>query len=170
MSIRTLFLVFISFAIFCLCCQPPAQEIKISPLSAEDIAAIKALGPAMDQTALAGDWDALFTLMTEDVMLIMPNMAAIQGRDVCKSWVESMGMTITEHRIEFVEIDGCGGLAFARGSYAETVIYEGFEEPNEDVGKILTIVRKQSDGSWKIAIWMVNSELPPPEENADPDL
>jgi len=138
-------------------CQPPDPEMI--PLSEDDLAAIRSLGPAMDQSALACDWDALLALMTADVRWIGPNMPALQGQAICKSWLESAGMTITEHKIEFVEIDGCGEIAYARGPYKETVEVENVEEPITDAGEVLAIVRKQPDGSWLIAIWMWNSEL-----------
>jgi len=134
-----------------------------SPLSEKDVEAIKSLGPSMDQTALACDWDALLALMTDDVLWIGPNIPEIQGQASCKSWLESVGMTITEHKVEFLDIDGCGDLAYARGPFTESVTVEGVEGPIEDAGNVLAIVRKQSDGSWLIAIWMWNSKLPLPE-------
>ncbi len=45
-----------------------AEEPGVKPLSDEDVAAIKALGPALDEAALAGDWDAVVALLTEDGM------------------------------------------------------------------------------------------------------
>ena len=36
------------------------------PLTEEDIAAIKSVGPALDEAALAGDWDAFLDLFAED--------------------------------------------------------------------------------------------------------
>jgi len=68
----------------------------IGSLSEEDIATIKSLGPSMDQSALAGDWEALLALMTDDVVWIGPNLPEISGKSSCKTWLESVGMTITE--------------------------------------------------------------------------
>lgn len=161
MFIRNALLVLAAIVLTNMACQPPAQEI--SPLTEQDVAAIKSLGPSIDRTALAGDWDALLALMTEDVLWIGPNSPVIQGRAACKALVESIGMTVTEHKVEFLEINGCGDIAYARGTYAETITVKGVAGPIEDAGNVLAIVRKQSDESWLIAIWMWNSDLPLPE-------
>ena len=140
-----------------------AEEAGVIPLSAEDVAAIKALGPALDEAALAKDWKTLVALFTEDVVLMGPNEPSIQGNSAMMEMVESLTITHTEHKIDLVEVDGYGDIAYARGTYAETYSVEGVEEPIKDEGKILTILRKQSDGSWLFAIWMSNSDLPLPE-------
>lgn len=165
MFIRNALLVLAAIALIGTACQPPSQEI--SPLTEADVAAIKSLGPSIDRTALEGDWDALFALMTEDVLWIVPNSPVIQGRAACKAWVESLGLTITEHKIEFLEIDGYGDIAYARGTYTETITVNGNAEPIEDAGNVLAIVRKQSDGSWLIAIWIGNSDRPLPEQGSE---
>lgn len=73
-----------------------------------------------------------------------------------------MGLTITEHKVELLEVDGCGDIAYARGPAKEAFTVEGVEGVMEDLSTVLAIVRKQTDGSWLIAIWMWNSELPLP--------
>jgi len=135
----------------------------VAALSDEDVAAIKALGPALDEAALAGDWDAVVALFTEDGEWMGPNGPTIQGHSAMTEWIESTVMTVTEHKIEFVEVDGYGDMAYAKGTYVETYSVESVEEPIKDEGKVLTILRKQSDGSWLFAIWMWNSDLPLPE-------
>ena len=137
-----------------------AEEIGVKSLSDEDVAAIKALGPALDEAALAGDWNALVALFSEDAVLMSPNAPTNHGRSSLLEMIESLGLTVTEHKIEFVGVDGYGDIAYARGTYAETY---SVEEPINDEGKILTILRKQSNGSWLFAIWMTNSDLPLPE-------
>jgi uncharacterized protein (TIGR02246 family) len=140
-----------------------AEEPGVAPLSDEDVAAIKALGPAMDKAALAGDWDAAVALFTEDVVMMGPNSPIIQGRSTLLEMTKSSGMTVTEHVLELVEVDGYGDIAYGRGNWVEAFSIEGVEEPVKDEGKVLGILRKQPDGSWLIAIWMWNSDLPLPE-------
>ena len=132
-------------------------------LSDEDIAAIKSLCPALDKAALAGDWDAVVGLFTEDALLMQPNGPAVQGRSPFKSWIESFDLTITEHAIELIEIDGYGDVAYGQATYVEAMILGGGSEPIREVGKILFIFRRQPDGSWLIAVEMWNSDLPSPE-------
>ncbi|MFC2141941.1 YybH family protein [Acidobacteriota bacterium] len=140
-----------------------AEEPGVKPLSDEDIAAIKAIGPAMDKAALAGDFDAALALFTEDVLVMGPNSPTFQGRSTWLEMVNSLGMTVTEHVLEFVEVDGYGDIAYARGNWVEAYSIEGVEEPQKDEGKALGILRKQPDGSWLIAVWAWSSDLPLPE-------
>jgi ketosteroid isomerase-like protein len=151
------------FAFGCQKAEEMPEEPGVNPLSDEDVAAIKAMGPALDEAALAGDWNALVALFTEDALLMSPNAPTDQGRSSLLEMIESLGLTIAEHKIEFVEVDGYGDIAYARGNYAEQYNVQGVDEPIVDEGKILTILKKHPDGSWLFAIWMTNSDLPIPE-------
>ncbi len=140
-----------------------AEKVTVAPLSVEDVAAIKAIGPALDKADLALDWSALVELMTEDVLFMNPNSPAIQGRAVVKELYESLGFTaVIEHRHVLHEIDGYGDIAYARGTYEVEFSLEGVDEPLKDKGKTLLILRKQSDGSWLIAIFSYSTDLPYP--------
>jgi len=138
------------------------EEIGVKTISDEDVAAIKAIGPALDQAALSGDYIAISGLFTEDVMLMGPNSPTIQGRSALMKLLESSSMTITEHKVKFVEVVGYGNLAYAICTWKETFAFEG-EEPIKEEGKILGIFRKQPNGSWLIAKWSWNSDLPLPD-------
>jgi uncharacterized protein (TIGR02246 family) len=140
-----------------------AEEPGVAPLSDEDIAAIKAWGPALDKAALAGDWGAVVALFTEDGMWMGPNGPIIQGHSAMMELIESLGMTVTEHKVDFVEVDGYGDIAYARCNYVENYSVEGVEKPIKEEGKALGILRKQPDDSWLMAIWMWSSNLPLPE-------
>jgi len=140
-----------------------AEEPGVKALSDEDVAAIKALGPALDEAALAGDWDAVNVLFTEDVVMMGPNSPIIQGRSALIEMMKSLGMTVTEHVVELVEVDGYGDIAYGRATWKETFSIEGVDEPIKEEGKILGIFRKQPDSSWLIAVWMWNSDVPLPE-------
>ena len=74
--------------------------------------------------------------------------------------IESLGLTFTEHKVEFVEVDGCGDIAYGRALWAQTMRIKGVAEPIREEGKILAIFRKQPDGSWLMAVEMWNSDLP----------
>ena len=135
-----------------------AQEIE---LTEEDVAAIKSIGPAIDQAALEGDWDAVAALFTDDAVILQPNGPAYPVSELT-GMIESTGMTVMEHSLEFVDVDGHSDIAFGRAIYSERFTVEGAAEPIEDSGKILSVLRKQPDGSWLISLWMWNSDLPLP--------
>lgn len=140
-----------------------AEEVGVAPLSDADIAAIKALGPAIDEAGLAGNWDAFSEMFAEDMVMMPPNMPAIKGRSAWMAWIDSMGVKMIESSYEFHEIAGYGDMAYATATYTETFSTAGVEEPIHDEGKILTILRKQPDGSWLFSRWMWASNLPLPE-------
>jgi uncharacterized protein (TIGR02246 family) len=161
MVLPLVFLLCLTFG--CQQAEEVAEEVGVSPLSAEDVAAIKAIGPALDKAALAGDWDAIDTLFTEDVVMMGPNSPIIQGRTTLLEVMKSSGMTVTEHVVEIIDVDGYGDIAYGRATWKETFSIEGVAEPVREEGKILGIFRKQADGSWLIAVWMWSSDLPLPE-------
>ena len=138
-----------------------AEEVGVKALSDEDIAAIKAIGPALDKASLALDIDALLELWTEDTLLMNPNEPIIQGRaGVVKYYKAFETVTMKEHKHELLEVDGYGDIAYARGAYKVVYVMEGIDEPVEDKGKTLLILRKQSNSSWLIALFSWSSDLP----------
>ncbi len=155
--------ILLCFAFGCQHGEKAAKEVGVKALSDEDVAAIKALGPALDKAALAGDWDAVGSLFTEDVVMMGPNSPIIQGRSTLLEVMKSSGMTVTEHVVELVEVDGYGDIAYGRATWKEAFSIEGVPEPIKEEGKILGIFRKQPDNSWLIGAWMWNSDLPLPE-------
>ena len=141
-----------------------AEEVGVKPLSDEDVAAIKALGPALDEANLAGDFDAVVGMMTENVLLMNPNEQIIQGRSKTLEWFNAFKpATFTEHKHELLEVDGYGDIAYARGAYKNAFVFERIDEPIRGEGKTLLILRKQTEGSWLISRFCWNSDLPLPK-------
>jgi ketosteroid isomerase-like protein len=138
-------------------CQP-----GLISLSEEDVAAIRAFGPAIDEVAPSGNWSAFPELFTEDGILMPANGSTYEVRSEFMTIIESIGMTMREHTIEFVEVDGRGDIAYGRATYSETYEVAGVSEPISDTGKVLAIFRKQPDGSWLISTWIFNTDLPLP--------
>lgn len=135
-------------------CAPPTESF-----SEADEAAIRALVAPFDEAVLAGDWAAFVVMFTEDAVLMPPNAPVLPMKDFL-AWIEPMGYTALEHRIEFLDIDGRGDLAYARGTYAERFTVAGVADPIEDSGKVLGVLRKQADGNWLVSVWASSSDLP----------
>jgi len=159
---RRLALVAISCSLLCIACQPG----QLGSLSEEDIAAIRNTAAAYHEAAVAKDWDAVATYYTTDAVIMPPNQPAVQGRDGIKEWYASFP-PVTEVELPIIEIDGRGDLAYARGTYTLTIVMEGVTEPLTDSGKNLAIWRKQTDGSWRIAVDTFNSDLPLPSMGSE---
>jgi ketosteroid isomerase-like protein len=142
--------------------QETSDNATVTSLSNEDIAAIKALGPALDKAAVSGDWNALTALFTEDAMLMGPNSPTVKGRANLMDSLESSGMTVSKHKVEYTEVDGYGDIAYGVCSWTEKSSVEG-ADPIEENGKILGILRRQSNGTWRIARWSWNSDFAAPD-------
>ncbi len=158
MSARSMLLAVLVLVVASTACQPPVQQA--GRLSDEDVAAIGATLEALVQAGLAGDWESFFAVLTEDVVFMWSNSPAVEGLEVIKAlpWVLAI-----EWEISTVEIDGRGDLAFARGTQSLLLDFEGAVKWEES---FLHIWRKQPDGSWRIARWIGNSDLPLPQQDS----
>ncbi len=136
-------------------CQP-----RSGALSDTDTAAIKSVAATLDSAALAHDWDAVFALFTEDAVSMTQGYPTSEGRAAIRAAVDSfmVGVTVTAHTIEFHEIAGSGDIAYARGTYNEAYVVDGSDQPIEVNGRLLTILRRQLEGSWLIAVWIPISD------------
>jgi uncharacterized protein (TIGR02246 family) len=133
----------------------------MNKLLVEDIAAIKAIGPAIDKATLEWDIEALLDVWTEDTLLMNQNAPIVKGREgVAAYYKAAESATYTDHKHELLEVDGYGDIAYARGAYRVAFIAEGATEPTQLEGKTLLILRKQSDGRWRISRFCWNSDLP----------
>jgi len=137
-------------------CQPGA-----GPLSEDDVAAIRSLLATYEQAALSGDWDTWAGIWTEEAVYMAPNVPAIHGREAIR--VGLAGPAPQEFTATIDEIDGRADLAFVRGTFALTMLFEGEVEPVKEAGKWLWILRQQPDGSWLVAVECYNSDLPVPQ-------
>ena len=135
-------------------CQRPAG------LSEADRTAIRQLGETDMKMKNAKDWMGDLTLYTQDAIVLPPNQAAVQGKAAIQACKEAFP-PFSNFQEQSLEIEGQGDLAYDRGTYSMTVTPPG-AAPIEDRGKYLTILRKQADGSWKVARFMFNSDRPLP--------
>ena len=95
-------------------------------------------------------------MCTSDVVFMPPDGPAVKGKDI-QPWLDAFPV-IKEMwwNIEF--IDGGGEAAALRGEVRETLEIEGAEQKFE--GKYTDVVRKGSDGKWRFAAIMWNSNRP----------
>jgi uncharacterized protein (TIGR02246 family) len=122
------------------------QEDAIRRLVAEDY----------DNAMAAGDVSAKMRLYTADAVLMPPEGPAISGQEAIRHWHEVLfkkGTSPGASKVDEIQVFGEWG--FARGTFSGTVTLRAGEPPNRVSEKWLVIVRRQGDGSWKIArdIW-----------------
>ena len=119
------------------------------PLSAQDVAAIKATLATWKQASLAGDWPSFFGQFTEDAVWMGPKGPPGEGLAAIRkgTWVRAL-----EEELVPVQVDGRGDLAFARGTVSLLLDEKGGVKHE---GNFLTVLRKQPGGSWRMAVYSV---------------
>ena len=103
-----------------------------------------------------GDAAGCAAYFSEDVILMAPNQPMIRGK---KAFEETYLSRIEQstggtHSNELVEFGVEGDLAYQIGTYA----VEGANPPEQ--GKFLNILKRQADGTWKVAVSAFNSDGP----------
>lgn len=133
-----------------------ACQSKKSNKEQEALAGIKELHLKDITASKARDFKTLLSLWTEDGVLLMPGKKPIVGKEALKAYMDeqakfSQTYKIRKYEHEWEEIKVIGDWAFEWGFFqAEAEIIEGGEITREQ-GKLLRILRKQKDGSWKAA-------------------
>lgn len=122
-------------------------------------AAIRAVIEDFTKAVNTGDFAAAASWYAEDGTIMPPNGAAVEGRAGIQKWFESMGRPQAFSQ-PVVEIDGEGNLAYARLTYDLTLTPTNAKAPVNDKGKILIVMRKESDGKWRTVRGTWNSNLP----------
>lgn len=123
-----------------------ACERGASELSQRDQDAIRASINKRVQAALAADWDTWGTTLAADYYDSPPNRTPVRGREAMVAWAKTFPK-ITDLTVNADEITGRGDLAYARGTYTQSVtLPDG--SPMTERGSFLQIHRRQPDGTW----------------------
>lgn len=166
-------LLLLPFSVFLLCivpgCRPSAEMVEVAEearvdlsLSDEDIDAINALGPAFIKLILGEQFNIndLLELFADDMVMIGPEMPAMEGKTAYREWIEPLGVKMTEASFDFREVGGSGDMAYVYMKYAEKYTLEGVEVPVDDSGHVLAILKKQPNGDWLFSHWMWAPDKP----------
>ena len=142
----------------------PSKMAAADPLAAEDVAAIRATDSAFASAAGAGDAAGMAGLYLPDAHLLPPDAAAIEGRERIQQYFAGL---LSAYHVTIVvssdEIEGRGDLAYARGHYTlEGTPKAAGAPPIREEGKFLEVLRRQSDGTWRLAADMWSPNAPPP--------
>ena len=95
----------------------------------------------------------------EDAIMVPPNHPDIRGRAAIEAFLASFP-PFSDYRLETLEIDGQGDVAYERGTNSMTLTPPG-GAPAEWRSKYLVIYRRQADGSWKVSREIFTPDAPP---------
>ena len=127
---------------------------------------IAALEEHIDLYALAmttGDLDLWMSLYTEDTVKMAPDAPAVFGKEALRASMEPLfeAFTFEDMDIFNVEIQLAGDYAFIRCDFTATMTPTAGGEPAYIDAKDMSIMQRQSDGSWKLHWDCWNSNVPP---------
>ncbi len=133
----------------------PQPEPKRDPA-----ADLKAVGVLHDRYAAAfnsNDAKAVAAFYTEDAVLMLPGIPAIQGRQAIQTMFEDY-FKQNAAKIKHTPLDTqvAGDWAYERGKIREAVTPRS-GQPLERSLKYLAILKRQSDGAWKVHVDIDNS-------------
>lgn len=109
----------------------------------------------------AKDIDGIVNLYRTDGVFLVPGIPASEGHQAIRATLESLfnlpGFALALNPI-VVDVSGDASFATERGSYR--LSYRNSEDPVVEIGKYLVVWRASSDGTWKVAADMINSDGP----------
>jgi uncharacterized protein (TIGR02246 family) len=139
----------------------PGCAAQTAVFSDSDKAAIRTSIEEFTAAMSKGDHAAAAALYAEDGVIMPPNAAAAEGRAEVQKALASMGRPQSFSQ-PVVDIEGEGTLAYARLDYDVTFTPPNATAPASDKGKVLIVMRKEADGTWRTIQGMFNSNLPAP--------
>lgn len=115
----------------------------------DDERAIRALVERWMAASQAGDTQTVLSLMTDDVIFMVPGREPF-GKEAFAVASDAMKDVRIEGRSDIREIRVLGDWAYLR-NHIEVTITSAGGAPTRRSGYTLTILRKESDGQWRLA-------------------
>jgi uncharacterized protein (TIGR02246 family) len=142
-------------------CDAPAKQDaqadhqqEIQQARAADEAAIRAASAAWSQSATAKDLDKAVSFYANDAVILPDKAPAARGQEnIRKNWAPLLALPGPglSWQTSALEVARSGELAYETGTY-NFVATDKKGKSTDYRGKYLVIWKKQSDGSWKVAV------------------
>lgn len=153
------------FAAVALALSAPGQDASSTPEAGEALDKFNqqfvAACQKMDTAAIAAMW-------AENGVDLQPGMEPLEGKAKITEWLNGLTKTLGGAKmercaIEWHDLQIQGDLAYEWGVTAQKVVFPAPKPPSEGMGKIVLILRRQEDRSWKIMLESWTS-MPDPEK------
>lgn len=126
-----------------------------------DVARIYDLWREYGAAATAGDLHRWIDLWIEDGIQMAPDAPARVGKEVIRAQMQPLfELFDTRMAVYPDEVQVLGEQAYTHGSYEFVMAPMEGGDSTQVKGKFLTILRRQADGSWKIAVDCFNHDAP----------
>lgn len=139
------------------CLAPLPAHAQSKGLLPADVAEIRQVNEAVSRALLARDWADAARHYVDDAVLCPANAPVVRGRVAIQTFMATFPPA-TSFTVTHDAVEGRGDLAYAMGSTQMVLTPPGAPAPVKDVGKWLTIMRRQPDGRWLIAVDIWNSD------------
>jgi ketosteroid isomerase-like protein len=108
--------------------------------------------------AAAKNWDieTLASLWTDDIIVLSPDSPPTIGKEAARAQLmqmkeQSRDLLIDDYRLDFKEVIITGDWAHEWGYFSGTVRPRVGGDSTTTGGKMMRVLRRQPDGSWKVA-------------------
>ena len=133
-----------------------------APADASALAAIQELNRKYIDNGKRMDNAAFMALWADDAVDLLPGMEPLVGKKAMAAWLDGVtaqmrDYKLTVYEIDFQEIKISGNWAFEWGTSRQTVLPPKGGKLMENPEKILLILHREPDGSWKFRQEMWNS-------------
>lgn len=129
-----------------------------------DLRAIEAINQRDVQFALAGNTAGMTSQWADDIVLLQPDGAIVRGRSTIAETMRGLEAVVEpiEYVLDMQEVKVLGDHAYQWGTYRYAMRPRAGGETVRVSGKIMRILQRQLDGSWKIyrGISTVDPPLP----------
>ena len=128
-----------------------------------DLRAIELINRRDVQFALANDAAAMMSQWTDDFVLLPAAGPIMRGRHAIAEVFRGVeSPEIVDSVLDIQEVKVLGDYAYLWGTYYYTVRPHGAGETIRTSGKIMRILQRQSDGSWKMHRGIATVDPPTP--------
>lgn len=135
------------------------------PTSLEnDLRAIEAINQREVQASQAGDPAKLMSQWTDDFVLLLPEGPIMRGRSAIAEAFRGVEnrVEVLDGGVDFQEVKVLGDHAFQWGTYHQSVRSRAGGEAVRSSGKLMRILQRQPDGSWKLHRSIATLDPPTP--------
>jgi uncharacterized protein (TIGR02246 family) len=130
---------------------------------ADAIAAVRAADSSLAQAVAARDVNRTVSFYAEDASMLPVAEPIVTGREAIRAeWTKIFAIPGFANASRTVHVDASGDLAYTRGTFqAQLTSPDG--KPVTEVGKWVSVWRRQADGAWRVVVEIYNTDAPPPE-------